>query len=281
MTESAPSPVDNYILLALGVGLLVAMTTGAARGLKRGPVRALASLLALLAATLCAWLFGGPLGHLVFGGTLVPWIFRGAIGIVGTGAVVFLLVFGFLWWRGRVKNDTGDPERPVSGAIVGCWVGMIWFSAGLLFLLALAAIGDAWAEAAGTRRGVPSLLRYPMRVKAALASRPGTEPVSRINPLPEKPARIFRKALTVVRSPAAFRRLQNDDSVRALAAHPAFYPLIIDDEIKEIVRRGDAEALISHPRVVALLQDEEFQRRLMDAEIEPMLDRALARPPAH
>lgn len=277
---TAAASTDTLILIVLGAGFLLAMTAGAARGLKRGPLRALASLLALASAVFCAWLFGSTLGYAVFGAP-IPWILRGALGTVSTGAVVFLLVFGVLWWRGRSKNNSGDPEWPVTGCIVGCWVGIVWYAAGLVALLALAAIGETWKSASGTAHAVPFVLRWPMRVKGALASQPGTEPVSRLDPLPERPARIFKKALAVMRSPAAFRRLQNDESVRALAAHPAFYPLIIDDEIKEIVRRGDAEALFTHPRVVALLQDEEFQQRLMGAEIEPMLDRALDRKSAH
>lgn len=277
---AAASPTDTLILIVLGAGLLLAMTAGAARGLKRGPLRALASLIALLGAACCAWLFGSALGHAVFGAP-IPWILRGALGTVTTGAVVFLIVFGILWWRGRSKNNSGDPEWPVTGCLVGCWVGILWYAAGLVALLALAEIGEIWKSASGTTHAVPLVLRWPMRVKGALASQPGTEALARLDPLPERPARIFKKALAVMRSPTAFRRLQNDEGVRALAAHPAFYPLIINAEIKEIVRRGDAEALFSHPRVVALLQDEEFQRRLMDAEIEPMLDRALARPPAH
>jgi hypothetical protein len=275
VAAAGPSPADTYILAGLGVALLVSIAAGTTRGLYRGPVRALATLIALVAAVLVAWLFGSMAGHALLTGTKVPWLLRGALGVLILGSVVWLVVFGYLWWRGRTKNPAGDPESPVSGAIVGCWVGILWFSVGLTGLLALAGIGESWTLAGGRSRA-PAPLRWPMRVKSALASWPGTEPISRFNPVPEAPRRVLRKVILVLHDPKAFRRLQNDESVRAIAAHPSFYPLMQNPEIKDLARRQDARGLLSHPLVIDLLADEEFQRRLGDADIEPMLDRALS-----
>ncbi len=269
------SPADTYILAGLGLGLIVAVAAGTTRGLYRGPVRALASLIALAAAVAAAWLFGGASGHALLAGTKVPWLLRGVIGVLSVGAVVWLVVFGALWWRGRSKNPSGTPENPVSGALVGCWVGIVWFAAGLTGVLALAAIGETWALAGGRARA-PAPMRWPMRVKAALAAWPGTEPISRFNPVPAAPRRVLGKIIAVLHEPKAFRRLQNDESVRAIAAHPSFYPLMQNPEIKDLVRRQDARGILAHPLVIELLADEEFQRRLADADIEPMLDRALS-----
>lgn len=277
VAASGPSPADTYILAGLGVALLVSIVAGTTRGLYRGPLRALATLIALVAAMLTAWLFGSVSGHALFAGTKVPWLLRDALGMLILGSVTWLLVFGYLWWRGRTKNSAGDPESPVSGAIVGCWVGMIWFAVGLTGVLALAGIGETWALACGRNRA-PAPLRWPMRVKSALASWPGTASLALFNPVPESSRRVLRKIIAVLHNPKAFRRLQNDESVRAIAAHPSFYPLMQNAEIKELARRQDVSGLLSHPFVVELLADEEFQRRIADADIEPMLDRALSEP---
>lgn len=277
---SGLSAGDLVILGGLLLALTVAMTVGAARGQRRGPVRALASLIALASAFAAAALCGGAFGRWVFGGTRFPWLLREPAGVVLLGASVWLLVFGWIWWRGRSKNPSGEPEHPVTGAIVGCWVGIAWYAGALALLLALAGLGEAWAAARGERGGVPGVLRYPVRVKRALAAWPGTEPLSRFDLVPERPRRLLTKSLRVLNDPKAFRRLQADESVRAIAAHPAFYPLANDPEIKELIRRHDAVGLLSHPRLIALLEDESFRVRLGGTDVEPMLDRALT-PSAH
>lgn len=277
VAASGPSPADTYILAGLGFALLVAMVAGASRGLHRGPVRALATLIALAAAAAAAWLFGGVSGYAMLAGTKVPWLLRGALGALVVGAAVWLVVFGALWWRGRTKNPSGEPESPVTGAIVGCWVGIVWFAVGLAGVLAAAGIGETWTLAVGRTRA-PAPFRWPMRVKSALASRPSTEPLSRFNPVPESSRRVLRKVIAVLHDPKAFRRLQNDERIRAIAAHPSFYPLMQNPEIKELVRRQDATGLLSHPLVVDLLADDDFQRRLAETDLEPMLDRALSGP---
>lgn len=267
---------DVVILAGLFLALTVAMTVGAARGQRRGPVRALASLVALACSLAAAWLFGAGFGRLMFAGTRFPWLLRGATGALVLGSLVWLAVFGWMWWRGRAKNPSGEPEHPVTGAIVGCWVGIVWFSVGLALTLALAGLGETFMTVGGGR--APAVLRWPLRVKRALAASPSTEAISRFDPVPERPKRLLRKELLVLNDPRAFKRLQSDESVRAIAAHPAFYPLVSDPEIRELVRRHDAAGLLAHPRVIALLEDESFQRRLEQTDVEAMLDRALGEP---
>ena len=266
---------DVYILGGLGVSLLAAMIAGTARGIRRGPVRALATIIALLLALLVAKLLGSQAGYALFAGSQVPWLLRGALGSLLLGVITWLAVYGFIWWRGRSKNPAGgEPENPVSGAFVGCWVGMIWFAAGIAGLLALAGIGEIWSSVSGGRAPWP--LRWPMRAKTALIHYPGTEPYAHFDPVPESTRRILKKMLVVLHSPRAFLRLQNDEEVRALAANPAFYPLINDPEIREAVKHQDAGALMTHPKILAMLADEEFQRRLADTRLEPILDRAIS-----
>ncbi len=266
---------DACILGGVALLLTVSMTVAAARGMRQGPVRALASVLALVASLVVCSAGGAAFGRLLFDGTQFPWLLREAAGTLLLGSLVWLAVFGWAWWRGRSKGASGEPESPVSGAIVGCWVGIAWFGVALAFVLALAGMGEAWASARGR---APALLRWPVRVKSALAAWPGTEPLARFDLVPERPRRILDKALRVLRDPKAFRRLQADDSVRAIAAHPSFYPLASDSELREMVRRHDAVGLLSHPRVLALIEDESFQRRLAETDLESLLDRALAGP---
>ena len=83
------------------------------------------------------------------------------------------------------------------------------------------------------------------------------------------------KAIAVLYDRKAFRRLQNDERVRGIAAHPSFYPLMQNAEIRDLVRRHDAPGVLAHPLVIELLADEEFQRRIAEEDIESMLDRAL------
>lgn len=156
----APAPGDLYLLGALALSLLAAMTTGTWRGIHRGPVRALASVVALALALLVAKLFGSPAGYAVFEGTRVPWLLRGALGTLLLGMLAWLLVYGYLWWRGRNKSPGGEPDSPVTGGFVGCWVGMLWFAIGLMALLSLAGIGDVWASVSGGRAPWP--LRWPV-----------------------------------------------------------------------------------------------------------------------
>lgn len=279
MTHKGPvtlSDGDLYILGGLALSLLLAMIVGTSRGIRRGPVRALASLVALAAAFLVAKLFGAAAGHAAFSGTHVPWIIRGALGTLLLGVCVWLAVFGYLWWRGRSSNPaSGEPENPVTGGFVGCWVAMVWYAVGLMAVLALAGIGDVWADVSGGH--APRPLRWPMRVKAAMSHYRGTAPYAGFDPVPEKQKRLLHKMLEVLRNPKAFWRLQNDEAVRALAANAAFYPLINDPEIRDAVKNQDAGTLMTHPKILQMLADEEFQRRLADTEIEPILDRALSR----
>lgn len=271
---------DTVILGGLFLALAVAMTIGAARGQKRGPIRALASLIAMACSLLAAWLGGGSLGRKLFEGTRFPWILREPAGTVLLAAFVWLLVFGWLWWRGRSKNPSGEPEQPVTGAIVGCWVGIAWFSLGLTLLMSLAGLGETFSSLK-TGKSPPALLRWPVRVKNALLANPGTSPLARIDLVPERTKRLLHKVLQVLNDPKAFRRLQCDEAVRAIAAHPAFYPLINDPEIKELVGRHDAVGLLSHPRVISLLEDESFRQRVAETDLESILDRALAGPAPH
>lgn len=265
--------LNFWVLATLFTGLVLAMWRGAAAGYERGPLRAIASLVALAVAVAAGVFLGRPFGGVIFAGTHVPWLLRAPLGGLLLGTLVWLVVFGFIWWRGRSQNDASNPEHPVSGAVVGCWVGITWFFAGLLLLLSFAGIGEVWQVATGK---VPWALRGPLRVKAALASQPGTAPVAAFNPVPAKQRELLRKVVAVLHNPRAFRRLQNDPRVHALAVNPAFYPLIENDEIKGLLRAKDVPGLLSHPLVIELLADEVFYLRTSEVDLGLLLDRALA-----
>lgn len=275
---TAPAPHSDWILTGLALLLLLSMTAGAARGARRGPLRQLAALAGLVAALILGGTIGPAIGHALFSGIGVPWILRGILGAMVTGAAVWLPVFASLWWRGRSRAPGGEPDRPVLGAIIGCWTGLLGFAVGLLPVLALGAVGEIFQGDKGNTPA-PRPLRWAMHVRHALAERPVTAPLAAVDPLPPGFRRLLTKGLAVLRNRAAFRRLQADEEVRALAASPAFYPLVNDPEINALVKRRDMGGLMTHPRVSALLADDEFQQRLASTDLEPMLDRALNTPP--
>lgn len=265
---------DDAILALLGAALVAFVALGAWRGVRRGPVRQAASLVGLLGAGVAGTLGGEAVGHALFDGTVVPWLARGVVGTAVVAGLVWLVVFAFLWWHGRTKSASGECDRPVAGAVVGCWTGLVWFCLPLAPVLALAQVGEILSG--GERAaGAPIPVRGAMRVRAALAGCPVTHAAAELDLLPGDFRRRLGKAVAVIRSPEAFRRLQNDEEVRALAAHPAFYPLANDPEIKALARRRDARALLTHPRVSELLANDDFQRRLARADLDAMLDRAL------
>lgn len=262
----------DAILLGLALALVVSMTVGAAMGAKRGPVRQLASIAGLLAALVIGGYWGPSVGRALLTDVGVPWVLRGVAGAVLTGVVVWGGVYFLLRRWGRPASPVGETDRPVLGAVVGCWTGILWFALILLPVLALGAVGEIFQDES---TAAPRALRWAMPVRRALADYPVTTSLAAIDPLPAGFRRLLSKGLAVMRDRAAFRRLQADEEVRALAASPAFYPLVNDPEINAMVRRRDVGALLSHPRVSALLADDEFQQRVAATDLEPMLDRAL------
>jgi uncharacterized membrane protein (GlpM family) len=280
LLASTPIPGDRKMLLGCFAVLVAAMFAGTRRGYWRGPLRQLAPTFALLVAGAVAWLCGAAFGHWALKTTLVPWLLRGLIGALLLGAVVWLAVFAFAWrfGRSRFPNHLGEAESPVLGALVGCWTAILWTTAGFLLLCAAAAVGQFWlnnthGESGPVRTAVTQLVR----VKNSLALVRGCGWLRNWNPLPRKVRRTLEKGILVVNTPGAQRRLSRLQPVRALATHPAFFPLRENEEIRELAfRKRDVEGLLAHPLVLRMLADEDFQRLLAGVDLEAFFDEALA-----
>lgn len=268
--------------VALGVclfGMLVAMFAGARHGYWNGMLRQIAPTVALVIAGLVAWACGAAFGHSVLRGTAVPWLLRGLSGMLIVGCIVWLVAFSILWriGRNRTANPTGEVERPVLGAIAGCWTGIAWSMAGFLIIAMFGSFAQFWLENTPTPPGslVKPVLVNLVRVKNSLALVRRLSWLEAWNPMPAKTQRIFEKGMRVLNSPAAFARLRRLEPVRAIATHPTFYPLTQDAEIWRIITRHDIEALITHPAILRLLADDDFQSTLAQVDLEELFIKAL------
>jgi len=254
----------------IGLGLLLALLVQGARGgYRRGPLRQLAGLIALLIASLAGWLVGGPLGLAALADSSVPWLLRESTGMLAVGLLVWLIALAWLWRAGRRPAGAEEAENPVWGAVVGCWTGLI--NAGVLLLLLTAWAG--WVEMLSDPEFADR--HWAVRVRQDLAELPGTGMLRDATPWPEAWQRVAQKARRVLTNPEASRRLMEQDAIRALATHPTFYTAWGDPEVKRLLRVGRFSEAMAHPKVKPLLNDEEFQRRLLNTDLEVALDKAL------
>ena len=268
-------PTADTVWLVLGVSLACGVLFGAWRGFRRGPFRVAVSFAGLLLSGALALWIGESVGELLWDGSSVPWVLREFLGALVVFSVLMTSLHLWLWWRGRSGGPGAKVDRPWLGAGLGGALGFFWFMLALLVGLALASACELLADSSGDRR-IRARLERVLIVRRTLAENPWTAPLGRLDLLPEKFRRVVPKVFAVLRDRDAFQRLQSDERLRALAAHPAFYPLVKDSTVSDLVKRRDFHGLLSHPKVVALLADDDFQRRLLASDYESMLDRALA-----
>lgn len=253
---------------ALGLGLLL-LAQGARDGYRRGPVRQLAAWVALAVAVAAGWLLGAQLGPWLLDHTAVPWMLRGWAGAIATGTLAWLASLAWLWHLGRRAAGAEEPEHPVLGAVVGCWTGMLHAATLLLAICAWAGLDEA-ARA-------PSIARatWAVTTREHLAELPGLSWMHGYSPWPRQWVRLAQKGRKVLASPAASRRLMEQQPIRALASHPAFYTAWGDPEIKRLLREGAFWEAAHHPKARPLMDDENFQRQLLDLDLEVILDKSL------
>lgn len=261
--------MEPTLTQVLAAGALLGMIiAGAAAGHRRGPGRQLAGPVAGAVGLLAAWLAGPALGHATFGALGVPWIFRAAAGIAAVFLLTWLATVALLWRLGKPTASSGEPDRPVLGAVVGCWTGMLGW---LAILVAWGSV-DAWRrelsgpgeEAAPGRGAVAEVAALPLM--GWLGNLPAW---------PDSAVRVVRLSRQVMADPVKSRRLMADPRVRALASHPSFYPAWGDPDVKSLAQKGHYWALLQHPKVQPLLEDEGFQRELASLDLEEVLGRAL------
>ncbi len=272
-------PGSRTVQIVLTLLFFALMFAAAWRGYWRGPVRQLAPLCSFIVAAVAAYFFGADFGHAWLGGIGVPWILRGACGVVLLCLFVWLPVFSYIWYKGRgqISEKTGEPEHPVPGAVVGCWTGIFWGVLGALCLATAGTVGETFlAVRPGAEKSLVGRVFYGAAVaKNSMALYSGLSFLKTWSPLPESVFRIAHKAVDVLGSRQAQRRLLEMPEVRSLLTDPAVYPVLSDPEIQAMIKRRDVDGLLSDSRVRRMIYDEAFQKQLAALELEPLLDYAL------
>lgn len=279
LSATAGIPGSRTLQVVLTLLFFALMFAASWRGYWRGPVRQIAPLASFAFAVAVAYFFGAAFGHAWLGALGVPWILRGICGVVLLCLFVWLPVFSFFWYKGRgqVSEKTGDPEHPVLGALIGCWTGVFW---GALFLLCIATAGTVGetflAVRPGAEKSLVGRIFYGSAVaKNSVALYSGLSFLRTWSPLPESSFRVIHKAVDVLGSKQAQRKLLEMPEIRSLASDPVVYPVLNDPEIRAMIARKDIDALLSDARVQRMVCDETFQKRLAALELESLLDYAL------
>lgn len=273
-------PGSRVVLIVLTLLFFALMFAMAWRGYWRGPIRQVAPLIAFIFASIVAYFFGSAFGHLWLGVLGVPWILRGIVGMVLLCLFVWIPVFSYLWYRGRkdVSKETGEPERPVLGALVGCWTGIFWGIVVVLAISATGTIGETFLSVhPGAEKSVAGRVFYGAAVaKNSVALYPNLNFFKTWSPLPDSTFRIVGKVLDVLGSKKAQKRLLKMPEIQALVTDPAVYPVLSDPEIKAMIDNRQIEALLADSRVQGMIYDEHFQRRVASIRFEELLDYALS-----
>ena len=272
-------PGSRTVQIVLTLLFFALMFVASWRGYWRGPVRQVAPLASFVLAAGIAYFFGAAFGHAWLGVLGVPWILRGVCGVVLLCLFVWLPVFSFFWYKGRgqVSEKTGEPEHPALGALVGCWTGIFWGALVALCIVATGTVGETFlAVRPGAEKSLVGRSFYGSAVaKNSIALYSGLSFLKTWSPLPESSFRVIHKAVDVLGSKQAQRKLLEMPEVRSLVTDPAVYPVLSDPEIRMMIERKDVDALLADARVQRMICDETFQKRLAALELEPLLDYAL------
>lgn len=279
--ESVPfSPPASHLLAGgFALGFLAILLLNSWRGYWRGPIRCLAPLIAFLFAGTLAWFYGSELGFLFLGKLGIPWIFRGLFGILLTGILVWLPVFSLLWMWGRkqVSERTGEPEYPIFGATVGCWIGGFWV---LVCVLLVSAAGTLGGILGGNLRedskGLRTVLcRSAISLQKSVALIPGFYFVEAWNPLPEAVVRKINKLVAVLSNPDLARNFIYTNEVQSVLSLPAVYPVVNSPKIQLMLATRDVDGILADPDVNRMLDDEDFRYALSEINFERLLDEIL------
>ncbi len=262
-----------------GIVFLGILYLGSWRGYSGGAIRCVATLAAFAVAGTLAWLLGIPLGFAILGKLGIPWILRGLLGMLAVAAISWLVTFSILWSLGKnSKNEnTGEPESPIFGAIVGCWTGILGVAA-LIFLIAGAGtIGDTMlCRRYKNSTSFPSkVCRVAVKAKKSVAVLPGLHFVENWNPLPSGWVRKLEKLFVVMEEADSASRFIQTPELQSVITLPNVYPLIYSEEIQTWIRERNVEAFLADPRINALLDDEELQKAISEIDFEIVMDQVL------
>ena len=272
-------PGSRVVQIVLSLLFFALMFVSSQRGYRRGPIRQVAPIASFAIAAIVALVLGGVLGHAFLGALGVPWLLRGLCGRVLVCLFVWVPVFGWFWHKGRnqVSEETGEPEQPVLGALVGCWTGIFWGALVLFCISAAGAVGESYLTVRpGFEKTVCGKILYAAaKAKNSVALYPRLSFLKSWSPLPEAAVDVVSKVLDVLRSREAQQRLLQLPEIQSLVTDPAIYPVLSDPEIEAKFNRRDVDGLLADKRIQRMISDEAFQRRIAAIELEPLLDFAL------
>lgn len=283
LAESASrnSPASHLLAGVFALAFLLILFVNAWRGYWRGPIRSVAPLIAFALAGTVAWLFGADLGFALLGDFGIPWILRGLFGVLLTGILVWLPVFGLLWMWGRkqISDKTGEPEFPILGATVGCWTGFFWIGLCVLLLTSAGALGDALLPDSrrNTQGTWSAVCRGAICARASVGLIPGFGFAPDWNPLPESVVRKIDKLITVLSDNTAAKKFIFTAEVQSVLSLPAVYPVVNSPRIRQMFAARDIDGILSDPEINKMLDDEDFQQALTEIDFERLLDQTLAR----
>lgn len=282
-TNTVPETSASYVLAGIFAVVFLAIIWRCAwRGCRRGPLRSLASFIAFSVAGTLAWSFGSELGFAFLGNIGVPWFLRGILGISLTAALAWLAVFALVWRLGKsqISEATGENERPILGACVGCWIG--FFEVGILVFF-IAAAGTL-ADALHRRHRDSSSWREHFYTAAACARAsaalvPGMHFIEGWTPFPQSVLRKINKTIAVLDDPAAARKFIFAAEVQSVVTLPAVYPVVNSPRIQHMIEARDVDGLLSDPAVNRMLDDADFRAAVSEIDYERLLDSILAARP--
>lgn len=255
-----------------GLILILLMGRGAWRGYRRGPLRQLAGPFALTVGLWTGWATGKEAGHILLQGTSFPWLLRGIAGITLLTCATGLIVYALLWRLGKRPAGVDEAESPVTGAIVGCWTGLLYFSILLLTLCSTASIFELISPPKAVS------VHWSVRTRDELASTPYTGWIKDWSPVPERQKTQIDLLKKVMGDPAAQRRLIALPEIRALASHPSLYQALEDKKVRELLNNKDLSGLMDNQKVRAVLADEQLQKQAESIDLVSILQEAIKSP---
>ncbi|MEI6461780.1 MAG: CvpA family protein [Verrucomicrobiota bacterium] len=265
-------PDASPTLWIAGILLLMLMIRGAWRGYKRGPLRQLAGPFSLTVGLLAGWIFGPDCGHACLHGTTYPWLLRGATGLVVLTCLTGLLCYTLAWWLGKRPEGQDEAESPISGSLVGCWTGALYFGILVGILASIASIYDLIETPAQAQRN------WFVQTRNELAATTLTAKLKTWSPIPLKQRRLIGQVRLLMADSEARKRLMAMPEIRALATHPTVYQAWEDKKVRELLTNNDLSGFIDHPKVRAILADEDLQKQADSVDLSSIIDRSLQKP---
>jgi hypothetical protein len=185
-----------------------------------------------------------------------------------TGLVCYTLA----WWLGKRPEGQDEAESPISGSLVGCWTGALYFAILVVILASIASIYDLIDSPGQAQRN------WVIQTRNELAATTLTAKLKTWSPIPTKQRKLISQVRQLMADPEARKRLMAMPEMRALAAHPTVYQAWEDKKVRELLNNNDLSGFIDHPKVRAILADEDLQKQADSIDLPGIVDRSLKKP---